>query len=74
MDLFKGFIGDGYPLCVDLPDKQFLRIGATYRLLGNHALAQVSASEERSDELHEGRAAGCHLLISTYFIMPHPCI
>jgi len=34
-DLTGGYIGDGYPLCVDLPDKMFLRKGAVYRLLGN---------------------------------------
>jgi len=35
MDLHSGFIGDKKPLCVDLPEKQFLRSGATYRLLGS---------------------------------------
>ena len=29
-----GFIGDTYPLCVDLPERPFLKKGATYRLLG----------------------------------------
>jgi len=33
-DMTGGYIGDGYPLCVDLPKKMFLRKGATYRLLG----------------------------------------
>jgi len=33
--LENGYIGDGYPLCVDLPDKEFLRKGAKYRLLGS---------------------------------------
>eukprot|EP00804_Cyclotella_cryptica_P014145 CCRYP_005584-RA/>CCRYP_005584-RA protein AED:0.03 eAED:0.03 QI:259/1/1/1/0.94/0.9/20/117/3951 len=33
-DLLGGYIGDGYPLCVDLPPKMFLRKGAMYRLLG----------------------------------------
>jgi len=36
MDLFNNYIGDGYPECIDLPEKQFLRIGATYRLLGSN--------------------------------------
>ena len=35
MDLLGGFIGDGYPLCIDLPSRQFLRKGATYRLQGS---------------------------------------
>ncbi len=34
MDLNDGWIGDRYPLCVDLPERPFLRKGATYRLLG----------------------------------------
>lgn len=29
-----GFIGDGYMLCTELPDRPFLKSGATYRLLG----------------------------------------
>jgi hypothetical protein len=36
MDLLKNFIGDSYPLCVEEPDKQYLRKGATYRLIGSH--------------------------------------
>ena len=39
MDLFKGFIGDTYPLCIEEPQKMFLRKGATYRLIGSHTLA-----------------------------------
>jgi len=38
MDLMKGYIGDTYPLCEDLPDGQFLRNGAEYRLLGSHPI------------------------------------
>jgi uncharacterized protein (DUF1501 family)/uncharacterized protein (DUF1800 family) len=34
-DLFNGYIGDYYPLCIDLPGKTFLRMGAKYRLLGS---------------------------------------
>lgn len=33
-NLNGGFIGDGYPLCSDLPGKSFLKKGAGYRLLG----------------------------------------
>lgn len=29
------FVGDGVPLCVDLPKQPFLKIGAKYRLLGS---------------------------------------
>ena len=38
MDLDNNYIGDTYPLCVDLPAKQFLRKGAKYRLLGSSTL------------------------------------
>jgi len=34
LGLNSQYIGDGYPLCSDLPDKHFLKEGATYRLLG----------------------------------------
>ena len=34
IDFDSGYIGDGYPLCSDLPDKHFLKRKATYRLLG----------------------------------------
>jgi hypothetical protein len=29
-DLSGGYLGDGYPLCVSLPDQAFLRVGAKY--------------------------------------------
>lgn len=35
MDLFGGHIGDNYPLCIDRPEKAFLRKGAKYRLIGS---------------------------------------
>ena len=35
MDLDGSYIGDKVPLCVDRPEKQFLRKGATYRLVGS---------------------------------------
>ena len=34
MGLNRQYIGDGLPLCEDLPDQHFLKQGATYRLLG----------------------------------------
>eukprot|EP01013_Petalomonas_cantuscygni_P025363 TRINITY_DN472_c1_g1_i8.p1 TRINITY_DN472_c1_g1~~TRINITY_DN472_c1_g1_i8.p1 ORF type:complete len:2177 (+),score=570.77 TRINITY_DN472_c1_g1_i8:136-6531(+) len=34
MDLFDGYLGDGYPLCKDFPARAFLRTGATWRSLG----------------------------------------
>ena len=35
MGLDSQYIGDGYPLCSDLPDQHFLKKGATYLLLGS---------------------------------------
>ena len=29
-DLLGGYIGDRYPLCRDLPEQEFLRIGSTF--------------------------------------------
>ena len=34
-DLHGGYIGDRYPLCTDLPDKHFLKKGASFRLRGS---------------------------------------
>lgn len=39
-DLTGGYIGDTYPLCVDVPGKMFLRPGAKYRLLGADPLPE----------------------------------
>ena len=33
-DLLGGYIGDGHPLCEDLPERAFLRRGAKYEYLG----------------------------------------
>lgn len=35
MGLSKKYVGDGYPLCEDLPTKHFLKKGAKYRLTSN---------------------------------------
>eukprot|EP01046_Picozoa_sp_COSAG06_P010573 COSAG06_NODE_579_length_14027_cov_2.460942_5_plen_3130_part_00 len=35
MDLYDGFIGDGYPMCVDLPKYPFLRKGFSYAYRGD---------------------------------------
>jgi uncharacterized protein (DUF1501 family)/uncharacterized protein (DUF1800 family) len=40
-DLSGGYIGDGYPLCVDLPEKMFLKKGAIYRLLGSNPMPEL---------------------------------
>lgn len=36
-----GWIGDKYPLCADLPEHHFLKIGATYRLRGGSSLPKT---------------------------------
>ena len=41
MNLYKGHLGDGLPLCVDLPKKMFLREGAKWRYLGTYPLSQL---------------------------------
>ena len=40
-DLTGGYIGDFYPLCVDVPEKMFLRPGAKYRLLGADPMPEL---------------------------------
>jgi Protein of unknown function (DUF1800) len=41
MGLDRKYIGDGYPLCADLPEKHFLKTGATYRLLGSTSTPEL---------------------------------
>ena len=40
-NLNGGFIGDGYVLCTDLPNKSFLKKGARYRLLGGSSSPEL---------------------------------
>ncbi len=40
-DTTGGYIGDYYPLCEDLPEKAFLKEGATYRLLGSSSMPEL---------------------------------
>lgn len=41
MNLDDGFIGDKVPLCIDLPEKHFLKKGAQFRLLGSSSLPDL---------------------------------
>ena len=41
MNLYGGYIGDGYPVCVDLPSRSYLRKGAKFRLLGATSRPEV---------------------------------
>lgn len=46
------YIGDGLPLCSDLPERHFLRIGATYQLRGVHKHA-ILHKEDRDEEVYD---------------------
>ena len=46
MGLLQRYIGDGYPLCADLPPRHFLRKDAKYRLLGSSPLPELQFDNE----------------------------
>jgi hypothetical protein len=46
MNLYGGYIGDGYPLCSNLPRRQFLNIGAKYILLGSSSIPEYQTGDE----------------------------
>ena len=35
------YVGDGYPLCMDIPSRNFLKKGATFRLLGSNPNSEL---------------------------------
>lgn len=41
MDLYHGHLGDGYPRCLHLPPREFLRRGATYRYISSGMRSQL---------------------------------
>jgi uncharacterized protein (DUF1800 family) len=41
MDLYKGHVGDAFPLCADLPPQHFLRAGARFRFLGRRGVPDL---------------------------------
>jgi hypothetical protein len=47
-DLTGGYIGDGHPLCEDLPERAFLRRGARYEYLGTSAAPRKSHLSHRT--------------------------
>ena len=47
--LLGQYIGDGYPLCADLPIRHFLKAGATYRLLGNTSYPELQSEQDRKE-------------------------
>ena len=48
MNLYKGHIGDGYPLCSDLPPRMFLRKGATYSYIGRSTEPKIIEEDHGS--------------------------
>ena len=48
LGLLNKYIGDGYPLCSDLPPKHFLLAGATYRFLGTRPFAELHRNADFS--------------------------
>jgi len=44
INLSGGYIGDTYPLCVDIPDNFFLQKGAKYRLLGSSTVLELQSN------------------------------
>ena len=50
MGLRGKHVGDGYPLCVDLPRQHYLRKGARYRLLGGSKRPHWQSSDPTLDE------------------------
>ena len=50
------YIGDTYPLCVDLPDQHFLKSGALYRLLGNTPYPELQKEQEKENWIQEENA------------------
>jgi hypothetical protein len=47
-DLYDGFIGDGFPLCADLPPRPFLRKGAKFHYLGLDSTPLLQSDPVRS--------------------------
>jgi len=45
MGLDRKYVGDHAPLCIDLPEKHFLKRGATYRLLGRTASPELQVAD-----------------------------
>ena len=48
MDLYDGYLGDGYPLCRDAPPRRFLRKGAAYSYLGHTSLPRQQSGRNGS--------------------------
>jgi len=53
MDLYHGYLGDGYPLCTALPPQAFLRRGAKYRYLASGMAPQLQTDPDYANTLTE---------------------
>jgi cullin-associated NEDD8-dissociated protein 1 len=67
-DLNGGFLGDGYPLCSDLPPRAFLLKGAQYKFLGyRHSSPELytpSTTSHLFNALCNGPANSCNFALS----------
>lgn len=62
-NLYSGYIGDGVPLCADLPPKSYARKGATYRYLGESPFPKLNeADDDWWIEQKEERGGSFHRL------------
>jgi len=55
MGLNRTYIGDGYPLCSDLPERHFLQQGAIYRFLGSSSTPTLLNDPQSWDEANAQR-------------------
>ena len=63
LDLRGGYVGDGYPECVDLPRRGFLRRGARLSYLGAEMSAYVWANYEGAHLVLDDPASALHQLL-----------
>ena len=55
MDLYHGHLGDGYPLCNDLPPRTFLRRGAKYRYKSTTSMRGQLQTDSNNYDTHTSR-------------------
>ncbi|KAL7563666.1 hypothetical protein ACA910_013399 [Epithemia clementina (nom. ined.)] len=56
MGLQGRYIGEGYPLCADIPAGHFLRSGAKYRLLGHTSYPELQQEQDREEWVGDSSA------------------
>ena len=62
MNLWSGYLGDGYPICAELPARNFLRAGATYQYLGRTSKPRLHIGWEDIAPLPPSALAGADIL------------